>query len=73
MITPDFNRAACTSIGPAIFFPEPYERMTEAKQVCAGCPIRVACLEYAIANREEHGVWGGRDFGRVRSERERVA
>jgi WhiB family redox-sensing transcriptional regulator len=23
------------------------------------CPIRKECLEYAIANRQDYGVWGG--------------
>ncbi|MEZ5311676.1 MAG: WhiB family transcriptional regulator [Microthrixaceae bacterium] len=34
-------------------------------QVCATCPVKTQCLEYALANRIDHGVWGGT------SERER--
>lgn len=30
-----------------------------AKAVCARCPVRRECLEYAITNREPFGVWGG--------------
>lgn len=29
------------------------------KQVCARCDVRDACLAYALANHERHGVWGG--------------
>jgi len=32
--------------------------ITEAKAVCAACPVRAACLEYGMA--EMFGVWGGR-------------
>ena len=30
-----------------------------AKKLCADCPIRLECLEYALAADEEYGVWGG--------------
>jgi WhiB family redox-sensing transcriptional regulator len=30
-----------------------------AKKLCEGCPSQSPCLEYALANRVEHGVWGG--------------
>lgn len=33
----------------------------EAKEVCAGCTVRIDCLAYAIAHHEEPGVWGGLD------------
>ena len=36
-----------------------------AQKICADCPVKLACLEYALANRVDHGVWGGT------SERER--
>lgn len=31
----------------------------EAKRVCAGCPVRAACLEHAIRQGEHDGIWGG--------------
>lgn len=31
----------------------------EAKGVCQVCPIRTDCLEHALLNREEYGIWGG--------------
>ena len=30
-----------------------------ARQLCGGCPVRVACLARALANHEPWGVWGG--------------
>ena len=36
-----------------------------ARRICAECPVKAPCLEYALQNRIDHGVWGGA------SERER--
>ena len=30
-----------------------------AKAICSQCRVREDCLEFAIANREKHGIWGG--------------
>lgn len=30
-----------------------------AKAVCEDCPVRPACLEYALRVRPKHGVWAG--------------
>ena len=30
-----------------------------AQKICAECPVSAACLEYALANHIDHGVWGG--------------
>ncbi|MEJ8645170.1 WhiB family transcriptional regulator [Streptomyces sp. MS1.HAVA.3] len=27
--------------------------------MCAGCPVRRACLDHALRTREPFGVWGG--------------
>jgi WhiB family transcriptional regulator, redox-sensing transcriptional regulator len=31
----------------------------EARAVCMGCPVRLACLADALDNRMDFGVWGG--------------
>jgi WhiB family redox-sensing transcriptional regulator len=50
----------CRGVDPAVFYPVSDEdEALEAKQICAACPVRVACLEYSLAAREKHGVWGG--------------
>jgi len=51
--------AACRGADLNLFFPERGESAGAARQVCAACPVRQACLDYAISNRIVHGVWGG--------------
>ncbi len=55
----------CREVPPAVFFPSDGLGVQAAQKICAECPVSEACLEYALANRIDHGVWGGR------SERER--
>ena len=44
---------------PDLFFPERGASTREAKEVCRGCVVREDCLEYALANGEKFGIWGG--------------
>src|SRR5688500_14105300 len=57
--------ANCLGVDPDLFFPERGASTREAKEVCRGCVVREDCLEYALANGEKFGIWGGM------SERER--
>ncbi|MER3395430.1 MAG: transcriptional regulator [Acidimicrobiia bacterium] len=57
--------AACMGVDPDLFFPERGASTREAKAVCSRCVVRTECLEYALANAEKFGIWGGM------SERER--
>jgi len=59
------SRAKCREVHPSVFFPSDGIGVEVAQQVCEGCPVRAPCLEYALENRIDHGVWGGA------SERER--
>ncbi len=34
-------------------------RETRAKAICSECSVRLACLDFALATRESHGIWGG--------------
>jgi WhiB family redox-sensing transcriptional regulator len=34
-------------------------REVRAKRICASCPVRRDCLDYAVRIREPHGIWGG--------------
>jgi len=51
--------AACRGVDPEIFYPASEEEAVVAKAVCAACPVRQACLEFALVSRERDGVWGG--------------
>ena len=62
---PWMAEAKCRSLPPGEFFPSDGVGVERARRICAECPVRDACLEYALTNRIDHGVWGGA------SERER--
>jgi WhiB family redox-sensing transcriptional regulator len=51
--------AACRGTGLEVFFPSRGESAAPARQVCAACPVRQPCLDYAITNRITYGIWGG--------------
>src|SRR5690242_20748719 len=51
--------AACGGTDLDVFFPERGESAGPARQVCAVCPVRQPCLEYALSNRIASGIWGG--------------
>jgi WhiB family redox-sensing transcriptional regulator len=56
--------AACRYAEPDLFFPGPADGLPadeaeRAKAVCAGCPVRRECLQFALATRQAYGVWGG--------------
>ena len=51
--------ANCLEQNPDLFFPERGASTKEAKAVCQGCEVRGDCLEYALANGEKFGIWGG--------------
>jgi WhiB family redox-sensing transcriptional regulator len=55
------KRAACRGLDNEIFYPSSDEDFdaAEAKEICAECPVRQACLEHALAHREHEGIWGG--------------
>lgn len=59
------DRAACRGLPVSIFFPSSDEDSADGIAVCARCPVRAECLEYASG--EKYGIWGGA------SERERRA
>ncbi|MFG2313338.1 WhiB family transcriptional regulator [Streptomyces sp. NPDC048566] len=56
--------AACRSVDPDLFFPigntgPALLQIQEAKAVCQGCPVREACLDWALESGQGVGVWGG--------------
>lgn len=51
--------AACRGVDPNVFFPLSEEEAGPAKAICATCPVRDQCLDYALDTRQGDGVWGG--------------
>lgn len=51
--------AACREIAVELFFPPAEQESEVAKQVCSGCTVRQPCLEFALAEGERFGIWGG--------------
>jgi WhiB family redox-sensing transcriptional regulator len=67
---------ACRAEGPDAFFPVDGGGVEAARKVCATCPVQATCLEYALAHRIAHGVWGGeseRSRQRIARQRRRQA
>ena len=38
---------------------ERHAREGRAKVICSDCAVRRQCLDFALATRESHGIWGG--------------
>ncbi len=58
------HRARCKDEDPELFFPvgttgPAAAQIAAAKSVCMQCPVRIECLEWAMATGQESGVWGG--------------
>ena len=53
------QQAACHGTDLNLFYPERGKSAGPARQVCARCPVRQPCLDYALSNRITHGIWGG--------------
>lgn len=41
------------------FFPTNGGGVSKAISYCMGCEVRQECLDYAISERLDYGVWGG--------------
>lgn len=51
--------ALCAQTDPEAFFPEAGDNVNPALRICQACPVRQKCLDWALANNETFGVWGG--------------
>ena len=57
--------AACRTADPELFFPisakgRAHADIARAQAVCASCPVRARCLDFALTMRQADGIWGGR-------------
>lgn len=57
--------AACLDTGePELFFPlgdtaYTHLQIAEAKDICEGCHVQQACLDWAVDHGQDSGIWGG--------------
>ncbi|HVF33534.1 MAG TPA: WhiB family transcriptional regulator [Acidimicrobiales bacterium] len=51
--------AACRDLDVDLFFPDSESESEPALEVCAVCPVRAACLDFALRTGQHDGVWGG--------------
>lgn len=58
---PRVEEANCATTDPNLFFPEygDSKAINKAIKICALCTINVECLQFALDNKEEVGIWGG--------------
>lgn len=52
----------CRAQDPDLWFADSPADLERAKRLCAGCPIKAACLDSALSRQEPWGVWGGEIF-----------
>ncbi|MGC1418577.1 MAG: WhiB family transcriptional regulator [Acidimicrobiales bacterium] len=70
------NQAKCRDYPAEVFFPRDGVGVLITQKICDECPVEKECLEYAIDNHVDHGIWGGkseRERRRLRSSRRRLA
>jgi len=61
-VTEDYawqTEAACRGVDAELFFPATEDEATAAMAICETCPVRMACLAFAVERNERFGVWGG--------------
>ena len=56
--------AICRDTDPELFFPvgttgQALLQIAKAKSVCCECPVKTACLEFAMETNQDTGIWGG--------------
>lgn len=58
------DNALCLAEDPELFFPlgegqRSLAGIERAKAICQTCPALTICLDFAMSNDIEYGVWGG--------------
>jgi WhiB family redox-sensing transcriptional regulator len=62
---PDWrDYATCRDADPELFFPDwgvrsARTQVMTAKLICRACPVKLTCLNWALASGQEAGIWGG--------------
>jgi hypothetical protein len=53
------TEASCRGVDSELFFPATEDESVPAKAICETCPVRLACLAFALERNERFGIWGG--------------
>ncbi|AGT12262.1 hypothetical protein PBI_VELVETEEN_55 [Mycobacterium phage Velveteen] len=53
------DQALCSQVDPELFFPEKGVNAKPAKRICGMCDVRDECLQWALDNNEQFGIFGG--------------
>jgi len=72
------NAAACIDMDTELFFPAgisgaALDQAQQAKAICAGCPVRAQCLDWALTTHQDAGIWGGLTEDERRQRRRKLA
>ena len=72
------SKAACLTVDPELFFPigntgPAVTQAAQAKAVCRECTVKGICLQWAIENTQDSGVWGGMSEEERRALKRRAA
>jgi len=59
-----FDLASCKGKDNTMFFGNengnvPSDVARKVKRICSECPVSFECLNFAIENEEQYGIWGG--------------
>ncbi len=68
--------AACRGVDVATFFPTRGEPSELARAFCSACSVIAECRDWALAQRDDHGIaagMSGRQRRQLRAERKRGA
>jgi len=52
-------QSVCAQTDPEAFFPEKGGSVRTVLAICGRCPVRTQCLDFALENNIQHGIWGG--------------
>ncbi len=66
------ERGSCRDSAIEFYTDDAAERRA-AKAVCSDCPVQETCLDFALENDEQFGVWGGMTPSERARERQRRA
>ena len=66
VVNPGWRDQAFCAGTPDLWFSDPRTReAARARTLCADCPVRYDCLDYAISSRPACGIWAGLDHNQL--------